>query len=135
MFRLIGTFIVLGSLLLGATQTAVAHGRSYDHYDPPKHYRVNVYRDNYMPRWLKKKRGFRGWYLHSSLRHNHQLQWSQLYEIYRWEKQYDSRRQRRHQAAYYGHRDYDWYRRYWRDYDHRRRDDHRDVRRRHRSHD
>lgn len=134
MFRLIGTLIVLGGLLLSATQTAVAHGRAYDHYDPPKHYRVNTYRDNYMPRWLMEKRGFRGWYRRSSLRNNHQLQWWQLYEIYRWEKQFDSRR-RRHHTAYNGHRNYDWYRQYWRKYDHRRSNDRHDVRRRHRSHD
>jgi hypothetical protein len=133
MFRLIGTLIVLGGLLLGTTQTAGAHGRAYDHYDPPKHYRVNAYRDNHMPRWLQEKAGFRGWYRHSSLRHNHQLQWRELYEISRWERLYDGRR-RRH-AAYYGNRNYDWYRRYWRDYDRHRRDDRRDVRRRNRSHD
>ena len=133
MIRLIGTLIVLGGLLPGATQTAVAHGRAYDHYDPPKHIRVNVYRDNYMPRWLREKRGFRGWYRHSSLRRNHQLQWWQLYEIYRWEKRYDVRR--RHHAAYYGHRNYDWYRRYWRGYDHDRKGRRHDVRRRHRSRD
>jgi len=134
MFRLIGTLIALGGLLLSATQTAVAHGRVYDHYDPPKHYRVNAYRDNYMPRWLREKQGFRGWYRHSSLRHNHQLQWWQLYDIYRWERQIDNRR-RRHHSAYNGHRNYDWYRRFWRDYDHRQRDGRHDVRRRHRSRD
>ena len=135
MFRLIGTLIVFGGLLLSATQTAVAHGRAYDHYDPPKHFRGNTYRYNHMPRWLIENTGFRGWYRHSSLRHNRQLQWWQLHEIYRWEKQYDSRRRGRHHAAYYGKRNYDWYRRYWREYDRHRRDDRHDVRRRHRSRD
>ena len=143
MIRLIGTLIVLGGLLLGATQTAVAHTRGYDHYQPARHYRVSVQRDNYMPRWLRQKQGFRHWYRRSSLRHNHHLQWWQLYEIFRWEQRYD---RRRHHVAYHRHHNYDWYRRYWRDYashrrddrhhrrDDRRRDDRRD-RRRHRSHD
>jgi len=134
MFRLIGTLIVLGGLLLGATQTAVAHSRAYDHHVPSQRYHVNVHRHDSMPRWLRKNRDFRGWYRHSSLRHNYDLRWWQLYEIYRWEKQYDSRR-RRHRAAYYGNRNYDWYKRYWRDYDRHRRNDRHDTRRRHRSRD
>lgn len=134
MFRLIGTLIIFGGLLLGASQTAVAHGRGYDRYVPPQHYRVSNHRHDHMPAWLRKNRGFRGWYRHSLLRHNYDLQWWQLHEIYRWEKQYDSRR-RRHRTAYYKHRDYDWYRRYWRDYDRHRRNHRHDTRRRHRSRD
>jgi hypothetical protein len=125
MFRLIGTLIASVGLLLGATQTAVAHGKAYNHYDSPRHYRVSVIRDDNMPRWLRKERGFRGWYRHSTLRHNHHLRWWQLYEIYRWEKRFD---RRRHHSAYNRHHSYDWYRRYWRDYDHQRRHDRRDDR-------
>jgi hypothetical protein len=91
MSRLIGTLIASVGLLLGATQTAVAHGKAY----------------------------------HSTLRHNHHLRWWQLYEIYRWEKRFD---RRRHHSAYNRHHSYDWYRRYWRDYDHQRRHDRRDDR-------
>jgi len=134
MLRIIGTLIVFGGLFPGATQTAVAHGRVDNHYNPPKQYRVTVYRDKYMPRWLRQEKGFRRWYTRSSVRQNHNLQWWQLYEIYRWEKQYDSRR-RRHHTAYNGRHSYDWYRRYWRDYDRLRRDDRHDARRRHRSYD
>ena len=133
MVRIIGTLIVFGGLFLGATQTAVAHGRIDKHYDPPKQYRVTVYRDEHMPRWLRQEKGFRGWYRRSSLRQDHNLQWWQLYEIYRWEKQYDRRRS--HHKAYNGRHSYDWYRRYWRDYDRHRRDDRHETRRRHRSYD
>lgn len=132
MFRSIGTLIALGGLLLGATQTALANDRVVNHYESPRHYRVSVYRDDDMPRWLRKEPGFRGWYRHSSLSSNHHLQWWQLYEIYRWENRYD---RRRHHQAYNSNHSYDWYQRYWRDYDRHRRDDRHDARRRHRSYD
>jgi hypothetical protein len=140
MFRLLGTLIAFVGLLLGATQTAVAHGRANNHYDAPHHYRVSAYRDASMPRWLQRERNFSGWYQHSSLRHNHHLQWWQLYEIYLWERRYD--RRHRHQA-YNSKHSYDWYRRYWRDYDRQRQnnryenrhDNRRDARRRHYSDD
>lgn len=126
MFRLIGTLIVFVGLLLGASQPAFAHDRAYNHYDSPRHFRVSVIRDDVMPRWLRKEKGFRGWYRYSTLRHNHQLQWWQLYEIYRWEKQFASRR---HHTAYYRYHNYDWYQRYWRGYDRHYRDhDHNDYR-------
>jgi len=132
MFRLIGTLIVFVGLSLGATQTAFAHGRVYKQYDSLHHYRVSVIRDDVMPRWLRHEKGFRGWYRYSTLRHNRHLQWWQLFEIYQWEEQYDSRR---HHTAYKRHHNYDWYRRYWRDYDRNYRDKYHDNRRRYRHDD
>ena len=101
MFRLIGTLIVLVGLSLGATQTAFAHGRVYKQYDSSHHYRVTVLRNDVMPRWLRHEKGFWGWYRYSTLRHNRHLQWWQLFEIYRWEMKYESRR--RHHMAYKRH--------------------------------
>jgi len=125
MLKLIGTFIALGALLLGSVETASAHGRVYNNYDPPNHYRAGIHRGihrhGHMPGWLQHNKGFRKWYYRSSLRHNRQLAWQQLYEIYHWERRYD---RQRHYSGYYGgsHHSYDWYRRYWRDYEHRGRD-------------
>jgi hypothetical protein len=128
MIRSIGTFFVICSLCLATVQTSVAHDRAYERRESAPHYRATIHRDRHMPRWLVHDRGFRYWYRRTSLRHNHYLEWWQLYEIFRWERRYD---QRRHAAVYYGsqHHDHDWYRRYWHKHD-RRHDD----RRRHPKH-
>ena len=142
MLKLIGTFIALGGLLLGSVETASAHDRVHNYYDPPNHYRVGthrgIHRYGHMPDWLQHNKGFRKWYYRSSLRHNRQLAWRQLYEIYHWERRYD---RHRHHSSYHGrrHHSYDWYQRYWRDYKYRGRDrrhgSNHDMRRRHRYND
>lgn len=77
-----------------------------------------------MPHWLRHDKGFRHWYRQSSLRRNYFLAWPQLLEIYRWERRYSPHRFR-YEHYGYRHRDYGWYRHYWRKYDGRyRRDDH-----------
>ena len=112
MFKSIGTLTVICTLCLGASPAASAHDRSYDRYASPRHHHVVVYRDHHMPRWLRRDRGFSVWYQRTSLRYNVYLAWPQLFEIYRWERRYDHRRDH---AVHYGsrHYDYDWYRRYW----------------------
>ena len=116
MFKSIGTLTILCGLCLGAAQTASAHDRAYDRHELPRHHHASIYRDRHMPRWLRHDRGFHFWYHRTSLRHNHRLAWWQLYEIFSWERRYHHRG---HHAVHYGtrHRDYDWYRRYWRKHD------------------
>ena len=134
MFRTIGTLIVVCGITLGTSELAEAHGMVYNRHDAPRHYHGDLYRHRAMPRWLWKKNGFASWYYHSPLRFNNHLAWWQLYEIYRWERRYD---RRHHYRGHYGprHRDYDWYRSYWREYEHRERRHgdrrHRDRRRHH----
>ena len=132
MFRFIGTLIAVFSLALGASQTAEAHGTVYNRHDAPRHYHGDFYRYQPMPYWLRRKNGFRTWYYHSSLRFNNELAWWQLYEIYRWERRYD---RHRHHRVHYGpgHRNYNWYKRYWRDYERRDSDRRHRDRRRHRN--
>ena len=49
---------------------------------------VNVVRHHEMPRGLQRDRQFRHWYRHSPLRHYRQIGWSQLFDVYRWERRY-----------------------------------------------
>ena len=123
MKRLISTVLILGIAVTGVSQSAIAHERTYEHYDSPRHYRVVAYRDKHMPGWLRKKKDFRRWYKRSALKRNHGLAWWQLYEIYRWESRHH--RHHHHRPAYYASRDYSWYRGYWRKQDHRYRYDRR----------
>ena len=115
MKRTISSILVLGAAVTGLSQSAVAHERGYEHYDPPRHYSIAVYRDYDMPRWLRKQKDFRRWYKRSALKHNPSLAWWQLYEIYRWESRYHHHRR----PAYYANRDYTWYRGYWHKQQHR----------------
>lgn len=117
MKRLITTTFILAAAVTGVSQSAIAHERSYGHYDSPRHYRVVVHRDHHMPGWLRKKKDFRRWYKRSVLKHNHNLAWWQLYEIHRWESRHH--RHHHHRPAYYASRDHGWYRDYWRRQEHR----------------
>lgn len=67
--------------------------------------RVSTYGERYhaerrhadtMPRWLKRDRRFRHWYRRTPLRRFHRLGWRQLYEIYRWERNYFAQPRRRY---------------------------------------
>ena len=95
MFKAIGTLIVIFGLAFAAAPPASAHDRGYDQYQP-RHHHARVHRDGHMPRWLRHDRGFRHWYRHSSLRHDHHLAWWQLYEIYRWQRAYRHDHDRHH---------------------------------------
>ena len=131
MFKSIGTLTVICALCLGASPAASAHDRSYDRYAPPRHHHVVIHRDHDMPRWLRREPGFSIWYHRSSLRFNLYLAWPELFEIYRWERRYDHRRDH---AVHYGsrHYDFDWYRRYWHERDRRHHDRRGHSKRKHR---
>ena len=139
MFRLIAITLALCGLLISVPGAAEAHAIVYNDYDSPRHYHGNIPRDHAMPRWLWKKKGFRHWYHRSAQRLNYRLAWWQIYDIYRWERRFSHPR---HYHSDYGarHREYDWYKRYWRDHDRRlrstsRHHEYRDKkRRRHRDH-
>ena len=132
MYRFIGTIIAVTGLALGSSPASEAHGIAHNGYDSPRHYHSDYYYERRMPQWLWRKKGFRHWYFRSGLRYNRHLAWSELYEIYRWERRFDHRR--RHKRNYYArHHDYNWYRRYWRDYEYRDRR-HKPNRPRHRRH-
>jgi len=49
---------------------------------------VEVARHNGMPKWLKRNKRFRHWYRQSPLKRYRRISWNQLYEIYRWERNY-----------------------------------------------
>jgi hypothetical protein len=140
MKRLITLFLILGAAVVGASQSAAAHERSYAHHDSPRHSQIAAHRDHRMPGWLRKKKDFRRWYKRSTLRQYHALAWWQVYEIYRWEKRHH--RHHQHRPVHYASRDYGWYRDYRHKQDRRYRydrdrryDDHRDGRQRDRYRD
>ena len=118
--------LVLMAIFIACTaEMAMAHEpRHYGWHDVHRHHdHAGVHRSHRMPRWLRLEPGFREWYLRSHRRHDYRLSWHQLYGIYRWElgyrnyRRYDDDRYHR-----YGYRHSpDWYRRYWRDYEDRRR--------------
>ena len=125
-----------GSLLLLNSPEAAAHKEVRNVYDSPsyehRHYRhhdrIDVRRAKHMPRWLKRKHGFRDWYRHTPLKRNKRLAWSELFEIYRWERRWGRTyyRSQNHWNDYFAYR----YRHHERRFDDRYDDD--DRRRRHR---
>ena len=92
MNKLITGVLLASSLFLIDVSPAAAHEgaervrvhSNQGHYDSRRH--------DAMPKWLKRNRQFRHWYRHSPLRRYRNLGWSQLYDIYRWERRYFSRR-------------------------------------------
>ncbi len=121
-----------GSLLLLNSPEAAAHKEVRNVYDSPGYYqhydRIDVRRTKHMPRWLKRKHGFRHWYRHTPLKRNKRLAWSELFEIYRWERRWGRNYYRSHNYwnDYFNHR----YRHHDRRFDDRHDDN--DRRRRHR---
>ena len=101
MFKLIGTFIALGGLLLGSVETASAHGRVYANYDPPNHYRAGVERYGYTPDRLQHNDRYRSSYYGARRR---SYGWSRRYwrdyahyeRDWRHESRYDMRRRHRY---------------------------------------
>ena len=80
--------LLAASLFLIDVSPAAAHSgvdrmrvHSYGH-------QVRTIRHHEMPRWLRRNDGFRHWYRHSPLKRYRQIGWSQLFEIYRWERRY-----------------------------------------------
>lgn len=83
-----------------AAHPGADHARAYGHA-----YHFEQRRRHEMPRWLKRNRDFRHWYRHTPLRHYREFRWRQLFEIYRWERQYFRANHRN------AHRDFDHHRR------------------------
>jgi len=121
-----------GGFLLMNSPEAAAHKEVRNVYQPPAYYHpqdhVEYRRAKHMPRWLKRKQGFRDWYRHTKLKRDRRLAWNQLYEIYRWERRWGRTyfRGPNFWNDYYAHR----YR-----HDDRRDDRKRRQRHRHRHHD
>lgn len=133
MKHFIGAIILTSGFLLLDVTPALAHDAGRNDYYQPNHYRYDNIRRHDMPVWLKRDRHFKKWVKHSSLTRNRNLSWPQLYEIFRWEQAYSGNHYDR-QYNYYGnrgHRNYDWYRKYWRHKQHRKGRHHRDWDRRH----
>ena len=84
----------------GYHRDSAGHGY-YDVY-----YDVRVHRAHAMPRWLKRKRGFRHWYRNSRYRYNRSLGWEGLWDIYRWERRHGRRYEVRIDLHDHYHRDH-----------------------------
>ena len=89
-----------GSFLLMSSPEAAAHKEVHYRYGPPAYYhsydRVEVRRVKHMPRWLKRKHGFRHWYRHSPLTRDKRLTWNELFRIYKWERHWGRNYYRSH---------------------------------------
>ena len=130
-----------GSLLLLNAPEAAAHKEVRNVYDSPaqhRHYdrdygryydRIDVRRVKHMPRWLKRKHGFRHWYRHTPLKRNKWLSWNELFHIYKYERRWGRNyyRSQNYWNDYFDHR----YRQHDRRFDDRHDDN--DRRRRHRN--
>ena len=92
MFKVIGSFIAVAGLALSTGQTAEAHGFGYHGHGSPVHRYDVFYRTKHMPGWVRKKRHFRHWYAHSPIRFDYRLSWTDVYDVYRWERRYGSPR-------------------------------------------
>lgn len=130
MNKLIATALVAGGLMLMNSPEAAAHKEVRNVYQPPayhhSHARVDLRRTDHMPRWLKRDKSFRNWYRNTPVKRNQRLDWHQLFDIYRWERQWGRAyyRSNNYWDDYYAHRYGE--RRYDRD-----RDRHDNGRRRH----
>ena len=130
-----------GGLLLMNSPEAAAHKEVRNVYDSPAHYyrydrhydRIDVRRAKHMPRWLKRKHGFRHWYRHTPLKRNRWLSWNELFHIYKYERRWGRNYQRRanYWNDYFAYR----YRHHDRRFDDRYDDDERRRRHRHRDDD
>lgn len=92
MNKLMTAAVVAGGLMLLNSPEAAAHQEARNMYQLPAHYRayayVDVRRPKHMPSWMKRDKGFKYWYRHSSLKRNWRLGWHQLFEIYRFERRF-----------------------------------------------
>ena len=113
MKHIISAIIVAGSLMLVGVEPAAAHESARNVYHPPSEYRVVTQRSKHAPSWLKRNDSFKWWYKHSPLQNNRYISWSELYQVYWWERSYASQRY----GKSYSQHSYDWYRRNWGDND------------------
>lgn len=113
--KLLGIAVV-GTTLLAAAPAAVAdHKHKHRHvdvYDGYAYPGYHVYERERLPRWLRRHDRFRAWYRHTPLRYNLRLDWDELYSIFVWERRYSDHR-RFHRYGHRKHRDFGYYRKYW----------------------
>jgi hypothetical protein len=110
MKHIISAIIVAGSLLLVDAMPAAAHEVMRNAYDQPGAYRSGERRSKNTPSWLKHNDSFKGWYKRSPLKNNRYVSWSELYQIFWWERSYAARRYQS-SKAYYDYHSSDWYQR------------------------
>ena len=84
--RLAWSFVLAAGLLAGTASTANAHETRYDRAPRYEHYYA-VYRAPAYPRWLRKHKAFKRWYVHSryyrqARRQHRHASWNRLYEVY-----------------------------------------------------
>ena len=92
MNKLMTAAVIAGGLMLLNSPEAAAHKEVRNVYQPPAHYaHIDVRRPQHMPRWLKRNKGFRHWYRHTSLKRDRRLAWHQLFDIYRFERRFGHR--------------------------------------------
>ena len=108
--------VVLGVALLASSPDALAHKKHRhahaDHHDRYAYDGYHYQKRHRLPRWLRRHDHFRAWYRHTPLRYNLRLGWDELYSIYTWERRY-SKQRRHHRYGDRAHRDYGYYRKYW----------------------
>ena len=113
MNKLMTAAVIAGGLMLLNSPEAAAHKEVRHVYQAPAYTYIEVRRDRHMPRWLKHDKGFRYWYRHTPLRHDHRIAWGALFEIYSWERSRVRAHYRSHNhwndyyARRYGERHYD----------------------------
>ena len=117
----IGVILFTSCVLWLDITPALAHDSGHNNYYPRNSYQAVYIRGHKFPSQLKRERHFRKWYTQSSLKTNRYLTWQQLHNIYRWENSYSNYRYDRQHYHYGGrsHRNYNWYRKYWRNKQHR----------------
>ena len=112
MKHIVASLLLAGGAMFLLAPAAEAHPHRYG--DNAHHGYHEHHHRGHMPRWMKRDRPFRAWYRHTRLKYNPRLDWWELYDIYRWERRYSTHR-RYHRYEHYRDRDYDHYRRYWKD--------------------
>ncbi len=84
----------LGILMAGAP---AAEAHKIDHRPRVTHDVYFAYDRGYVvPRWVRKDRGFRQWFLHSRYRYARRQNWHRLYDLYLYDRQ-----MYRHSHSYY----------------------------------
>ena len=88
--------IIFGlGILVAFAPTAEAH--KIDHRPRVTHDVFFAYDRGYaVPRWVRKDRGFRQWFMHSRYRYAHRQNWHRLYDLYLYD-----RRGHRHSHSYH----------------------------------
>ena len=95
MTRMTCSLIFGAGLFLLSAADASAHRMEYRRYIAHDHYVHG--RTRSFPRWLRRNRDFRHWYLHSRYRFADRTTWHRIYDLYRLERRYH-----RHNRKFYG---------------------------------